>query len=160
MTFDTCRDILSRECELVKRISNVQNLVWDAVMNRNWTDFEDHFNVLGEIGAEFSVVEAERERLFAAIMPESGISQGFYALIAHFPAGQRNELSDIYRDLKLKTLQVKMKSDALMDYITEARATMAGFVEIAFPDRGGKLYTPHGNPVSHDMRSMVLDRAF
>ena len=160
MAFNTCRDILLKESELVNRIAYLQNLVWEAVMSRNWTGCDDHFSELGEIGEEFSVLEAERERLFAVINPKSGAMPGFYTFAAYLPAEQRNELAEIYRDLKLKTLQVQMNGDALMEYISAARATMAGFFEIAFPDRGGKLYTPYGNPVSHDMRSMVLDRSF
>jgi hypothetical protein len=47
-----------------------------------------------------------------------------------------------------------------MSYLSGARATMAGFFELAFPDRGGRIYTPSGTPISHDMRSMVLNRRF
>ena len=66
----------------------------------------------------------------------------------------------LYRRLKQEALKVQAVGDALMGYIAGVRATLAGFFEIAFPDRGGKLYTPHGVPVSHDMRSMVLNRCF
>jgi hypothetical protein len=160
MSFKRCRDILAKEVELVKQVACLQNLVREAVLNRNWTDFEGHFNDLGEMGEEISALETEREQLFAAMNRKQGASMGFYAFAAHFPAKQRNELTDLYRDLKLKTLQAQMDGETLQNYITGARATMAGFFAVAFPDRGGKLYTPFGSPVSHDMRSMVLDRSF
>jgi hypothetical protein len=137
----------------------LQNLIREAVMNRNWTDFEGHFNDLGRIKAEFTALEGERELLFAEVPGTRG-DTSFYTLTAQLPPQQRSELTEIYRSLKLETLRVQISGEALMSYITEVRAAMAGFFEIAFPDRSGKIYTPHGMPVSHDMRSMVLNRAF
>ena len=160
MVFEMCRDILLKEKELVQRIAGLQNLIWEAVIKRDWVDFEGYFSDLGKVREEFSVLEDERERFFAEFRDESGDSSGFYALVAHFPADQRAELTEIYRNLKLETLRVQMTGETLMGYIADARATIAGFFEIAFPDRGGKIYTPHGIPVTHDMRSMVLNQCF
>jgi hypothetical protein len=153
MVFEQCRDILLEESELVQRIACLQELIQQAVMNRNWTDFEGHFNALNAIKTEFTTLERERERLFDNYAR-------FYALTAQLPSEQRIELTSIYRSLKLETLRVRMEGEALMSYITDARAAMTDIFEVAFPDRGGKIYTPHGVPVSHDMRSMVLNRAF
>ncbi|MDR0455479.1 MAG: hypothetical protein LBH20_02195 [Treponema sp.] len=160
MVFEKCREILLRESELVQRIAGLQNLIREAVMNRNWTDFEGHFNDLGRIKAEFAALEGERELLFTGIPGTKGDMSRFYTLTAQLPPQQRGELTEIYRSLKLETLRVQVSGEALMSYIAEVRAAMAGFFEIAFPDRSGKIYTPHGMPVSHDMRSMVLNRAF
>jgi hypothetical protein len=153
MVFEQCRDILLKENELVQQIAGLQNGIREAVLGRNWTDFESHFIALGRIKVEFTVLESKRERLFSD-------SARFYAIAAHLPLEQRAELTAIYRSLKTETLRVQMAGESLMEYIAEARATIAGFFAIAFPDRGGKIYTPHGVPVSHDMRSVVLNRAF
>ena len=153
MNFEKCREILLNEIELVKRVSGMQEQIRNAVMNRKWTDFESHFSELNLIGDEFTVMEAEREKCFSS-------SNSFYAFISCFTQEQRVELSEIYRNLKLKTLQIKITGEIINDFITQARATIAGFFEIAFPDRGGKIYTPHGKHFSHDMRSMVLNQSF
>ncbi|MCL2043110.1 MAG: hypothetical protein FWG89_03120 [Treponema sp.] len=151
MLFDECKGILLKEIELIQRIETLQNTIMEAVMNREWVDFDVHFKELDGTREEFAVLEDERERLFTG---------GFYTFVVQFQAEQRNELTGIYRNLKLEALKVQAAGDALMGYIAGVRATLAGFFEIAFPDRGGKLYTPHGIPVSHDMRSMVLNRCF
>jgi hypothetical protein len=171
MVFERCRDILVQESELVQHIAGLQADIREAVFNRNWTDFEGHFDALGRLGEEFAALESERRRLFAGIQAEVAIADGmddslangearFYAFAAHLPPAQRAELTEVYRSLKMETLRVRMAGEALMTYIAEARSTIAGFFEIAFPGRGGKIYTPHGIPVSHDMRSMVLNRTF
>ena len=159
MVFDRCREILLKESELVQHIASLQHCIREAVLNRNWTDFEGHFSELGRIKTEFTALENERERLFAGIPAETSDSS-FYTFAAALPSGQRTELTAIYRSLKLETLRVRISGDALMSYIAEVRTAMAGFFEIAFPGRGGKIYTPYGIQASHDMRSMVLNQVF
>ena len=158
MVFEKCKAVLQKECELVRRISSLQNLVYEAVINRDWNGFEANFSKLGKIGEEFTVLEHERERVFAGILTESSAPERFYSLTAGLPPEQRSELTEIYRNLKLETMKVRIWGETIMNYITGARATLAGIFEIAFPDRKGKIYTPYGMPVSHDMRSMVLNR--
>ncbi|MDR0494019.1 MAG: hypothetical protein LBG95_00100 [Treponema sp.] len=160
MVFEKCREILLKESELVQRIAGLQNHIRESVISRNWADFESHFSGLGRIKAELGAMEHERESLFAGIPEETSETSRFYSLAANLPSEQRAELTAIYRGLKLETLRVQMAGESLMKYISEARATIAVFFEAAFPDRGGKIYTPYGIPVSHDMRSMVLNRAF
>ena len=160
MEFDQCREILLQESELVQKIASLQNLIREAVFSRNWTDFQDHFDGLGVLRDEFASLEDKREQLFTGIRRGSGASARFYTFVTQFSQEHRAELTAIYRSLKFETMRVRMAGESLMSYISEARATIAGFFEVAFPDRGGKLYTPHGIPVSHDLRSMVLNRAF
>jgi len=159
MVFEQCREILLKERELVGCVTGLQNGIHKAVTSRNWADLEDNFAALGRIKAEINALESEREQLFAQITGKTG-DFSFYAFAAQLPAEQRAELTDIYRNLKFETLRVRMSGEALMTYITEVRIVLAGFFEIAFPDRGGKIYSPHGKRISHDMRSMVLNRSF
>jgi hypothetical protein len=161
----------------VRRVSALQNSIREAVIKRNWTDFESYFSALNSIGAEFSSLESKREQFFtgnggnssavsrevsrpAASAASAASAVGFYTQVARFPAKQRRELSEIYRNLKLETMRVQISGEAIMEFITGARATITSFFEIAFPDRGGKMYTPYGRPISHDMRSMVLNQRF
>jgi len=159
MSFEQCREILLKESELVQNITGLQSGIHKAVTSRNWADLEDNFAALSRIKAEIAVLESERERVFAAVTGKTG-DFSFYAFAAQLPEAQRAELTEIYRSLKFETMRVRMSGEALMRYITEVRVVMAGFFEVAFPDRGGKIYTPHGVSASHDMRSMVLNRRF
>ena len=160
MEFEQCREILLKETELIRRIAALQDTIYKAVINREWADFEDQFAAFGELREEFGAMESEREQIFAGLRAKTGVSGGFYALAAQLPPEQRNEVTAVYRELKRETLQVQMIGETLMGYIAGARATIAGFFEIAFPDRGGKIYSPYGKAISHDMRSMVLNQRF
>jgi len=167
MEFEKCRDILLRESELVKKIGGLQSTIHNAIVSRDWTDFEGQFDELEEMGRELAALESERERVF----PESaggkgregegeGDSARFYAFAARLPEAQRREITDAYRALKMEALRVRSAGETLMGYIAAARATMAGFFEAAFPARAGQTYSRRGSRVSGDMRSMMLNQRF
>ena len=134
--------------------SRLQKLVDSAVKNREWTDFDAHLSSFNSCSVKLAEMEKEREELFGEADTSS-----FYTLCLCYTPQQRSELTEIYRSLKLEALKVRLANNALLMYLDEIRSTMAGFFELAFPDRGGKMYTPSGVPVSHDMRSMVLNKS-
>jgi hypothetical protein len=164
MEFEQCKVILLRECELVQRAAALQNLIRTAVEKREWTDFESHFSALAGVESQIALLEQERETLFTqcgggrAGELDASAKSRFYLFASTLAEERRNELTAIYRSLKLEALRLRLSNESLMAYLGEAKATMAGFFELAFPDRSGRIYTPRGTPVSHDMRSMVLNR--
>jgi hypothetical protein len=81
-------------------------------------------------------------------------------MTAALPPDQRNDLTAIYRSLKLEALKLRMANEALENYLGGVKASLAEFFELVFPDRGGKMYTSQGTRLSHDMRSMVLNQRF
>jgi hypothetical protein len=174
--YNKCREILIKEHEAVAKAAALQKLVHEAVQKREWAHFEAHFADLGAISGEIAALEREREAVFAGFSGEAAPLAGqplavphavelaggdagrFYALCMHFTPEQRAEIGAVYRGLKLEALKLRMANDALLEYVGGMRATLTEFFELAFPDRGGKIYTPRGTPVSHDMRSMVLNQ--
>jgi hypothetical protein len=166
MFFEQCRTILLAESELIQQAAALQRMVENAVKTREWAGFEALFDDFNAIAGKIAVLEQAREGLFAEY---AGSGQPldppddkgrFYALASRLPAAERGELTAMYRSLKLESLKLRAASEALSAYLAGARATLSGFFEIAFPDLGGKIYTQQGAPLSHDMRSMVLNRVF
>jgi hypothetical protein len=80
-------------------------------------------------------------------------------MVARLDEASRRELTDLYRRLKLDTLKVRLANDALSAYLSAARETLADFLNAAFPDRRGKIYSRRGAAVHSEMRSIVLDRS-
>jgi hypothetical protein len=158
--YETCILILKQEIALMEKIGSLQLLVRSAVFSREWADFEIYLNSLGEIGNDFESLEFERERIFSALAQRTGSKDepaGFYSLASRLPDGERRELTELYRRLKLENIRIRLANDSLMGYLKEARTTVAGFLEAAFPDRKGRLYSRRGTQIPSDMRSMVLN---
>ena len=169
MIYEKCRDILLQECELIQNAAVVQEKIRLAVTEREWAVFEDHLSAMNAIESKIETLETEREQLFLVfetLIHQKSFSENldakgrFYALVSMLPENQRNDLTSIYRSLKLESIKLRMANDALMTYLSGVKTTLKDFFDLAFPERAGKMYTNRGNHSSNDMRSMVLNRQF
>jgi hypothetical protein len=169
MIYEKCKDILLRERELVQNAALEQEKMRVAVFNREWEGFEENVNALTVIERQLAEMEDEREQLFCAFeallqhnnsfYDKDGKGR-FYAMVALLPENQRNELTSIYRSLKMDTLSLRIANEALRTYLGGIKNTIREFFDKAFPQRAGKMYTPQGKHLSQDMRSMVLNQSF
>jgi len=166
--FTRCLLVLTGEIELLKKISAAQNIVRQAVINREWADFDEKTAEVNRMGEEFALLEDERIRLFSTLDNITVRDNGhgnteekpFYALITHLPIEESKELSRLYRELKMETLKIRALNESLLVYVTEAKTMAAAYLEAVCPARGGKLYTRKGRRVSQDLKSMVLNNQF
>jgi hypothetical protein len=154
-----CADILKKETALLECLAATQEVVRTSVFARDWTDLDAMLSRLDLYGKEFEQLEIERASVFGELGGNAGESAGFYALVSRLDVTARKELADLYRKLKLDTLKVRLANDALSTYLSDARATLAGFLEAAFPDRRGRIYSRRGAQVHPEMRSIVLNRS-
>jgi hypothetical protein len=160
---------LLKEFELVQNAVIIQEKIRLAVTNKEWTAFEDNLNAINAIESKLHDLENEREQLFTVfktIAHQQSFSDNldekgrFYALVSYLPENQRNDLTSIYRSLKLEAIKLRMANDSLLAYIDGIKSTLKDFFDLAFVERGGKMYTKNGTHFSHDMRSMVLNQSF
>jgi len=169
MIYEKCRDILLQEFELVQNAVLIQEKIRLAVTDKQWTVFEDQLNSMNSIENKLTDLEVQRENLFTVfktLVHQQSFSENldakgrFYALVSVLPENQRNDLTTIYRGLKIEAIKLKMANDALLVYLNGVRSTLKEFFDLAFPDRGVKTYTKEGTHFFNDMRSMVLNRSF
>ncbi|MDR2149314.1 MAG: hypothetical protein LBO67_00520 [Spirochaetaceae bacterium] len=153
MDYNQCSQILIAEIALLDKIIAVQQTLREAVIKREWTDFEEQRVILEEAQQHFENLEEER---IASFEGQSNWTQ-FYTAVARLPDTERIHLTELYRSLKLKIYKVRSVNDSLMLYLNEAKSTVAAFVDAAFPDRRGRLYGRTGAHVAADMRSLVVD---
>jgi hypothetical protein len=161
-SYTECAITLRREIELLDTTSVLQTQVRSAIINREWTDFEGLFESLAAIGDKFQALDLERAQAFARLAKEVGLdSEGtaFYRCAARLPEAERQELSELYRRVKMRTLELRQASESLAQYLGEIQGVVSGFLEAVFPDRKGKIYSRRGTQVSPDMRSMVLNQS-
>ena len=187
--FDRCVSVLTGEIGLLKKISAIQDKIRQAVMNRDWDDFDEKTREINQLSEEFAGLEDERARLFSALTNTSnkddtysggkasaegntsGISSAaagswviaerpFYAAIMALPVEERRGLSNLYRELKMETLKMKALNETFLAYLNEAKTMTAAYIEAVCPDRGGKLYTSKGRRASQDLKSIVFNNRF
>jgi hypothetical protein len=161
-SYTECAAALRREIELLDTIKSLQTQVRSAIINREWTDFEGLFEALGAVGAQFEALDLERSQAFDRLAKELGFDgkeTAFYSCAARLPDPERQELSELYRSVKMRTQELRLDNESLANYLGEIQAMVSGFLEAVFPDRKGKIYTRRGTQVSPDMRSLVLNQS-
>ena len=167
--YEKCRDILLEEFELVQNAAAIQEKIRFAVTERQWTAFEDSLNAMNAIESKLENLENEREQIFLVyktLTHQQSFSDildakgRFYMLVSVLPESQRNDLTSIYRSLKIEAKKLKSANESLLTYINGIKSTLRDFMDLAFIERGGKMYTKEGTHFSHDMRSMVLNQSF
>jgi len=152
LNFGDCVSVLSGEIDLLKKISVLQGKVRQAVIRRDWADFDGKIQEMNQFGTEFAGLEGERERLFPATE-----GKPFNTVITDLPLEESRELSRLYRELKMETLKMRALNETFLAYLNEAKALAAAYIETVCPARGGKLYTRKGSKASQDLKSIVLN---
>ena len=165
MFYENCKEILLKEIELIMKASILQQEVSSAVLDREWEGFDENISELNSIEKEIILFEEKRESLFNQYSNNIKINENiddqkhrFYQITCMLPEEQRNELTDIYRSLKVETLKLRIANETYVSYLTGVKNTIKDFFDSAFPER--KTYTQAGTHFSNDMRSMVLNQAF
>lgn len=151
--------ILQLQADIMERIGSIQELVKDAVMNREWTDFESMIHTLNEYGDQFQELETERSVTFDKIKEIYEEDDSFYGITARAPEEKRRKVTGLYRNLKSKTMQVKVSNETLTNYLDSAQTTVDSFFDAACPDRKNRFYSRQGSKVPVDMRSMVINQS-
>ncbi|MDR3146998.1 MAG: hypothetical protein LBU00_01320 [Treponema sp.] len=160
--YEFCSQVLGREVELLQGIVEAQQRVRDAVLRREWTDFEALLSLIERSAAGLEALEGERRALFGKDPAASGLpddESGFYRLIASLSPDEQRDLKVKYRQLKMTALRIRINNENLLAYIAGIKATMSAFIASAFPDRRGRVYSRSGAVIHQDMRCMVLNHS-
>ncbi|MDR0668731.1 MAG: hypothetical protein LBF95_01500 [Treponema sp.] len=160
--YNLCSQILKREAGLLETVGKTQQRVWNAVVKREWTGFEALLLTMDRTAAELEELEGERKALFRDLPGFSAGEDhetGFYRFITSLPPDEHQVLAAAYRELKMASLRIRINNENLLSYLSGIKATMSAFIESAFPDRKGRLYSRSGTVRPQDMRCMVLNRS-
>jgi len=169
MIYEKCRNILLQEFELLQNAVIEQEKIRQAVTEREWSVFESHLGAMNALENKIVSLEKEREQLFVVfqtLIHQHSFAQNldakgqFYALVTLLPENQRNELTSIYRSLKIEAIKLRMANESLFTYLSGIKSTLKDFFDLAFPEHGGKMYTKEGMHFSNDMQSIFLNRSF
>ena len=171
MIYEKCKEILLREAELVKKAYILHENVRLAVFNREWDELQERISALNEIENAIASVDSEREDIFTAFenllrkdhtrsKSAQNDSNLFYSVISNLSEEKKDELNAIYRSLKMETLKLRLSNETLTTYLAGIRSVVGEFLDLAFPERAGRVYTQQGTHTLNDMRSMIVNQRF
>jgi len=167
--YNRCITVLSEELLLLNRIFTIQSAVRQAVLSKEWIDFDWKMAEIRQIGSDFNELDNERSSLFNSLSgmvfgyydektAKKSIIPPFYTLVSKLPEDERRELSRLYRALKIETLRMQALNESFINYINEARIAASSYLEAAYPCRWSKVYNRKGNKTDQDFKSMIFNR--
>ena len=151
--------VLVKEIEILEKIPPLQGMIREAVIKREWADYEALTETINELGERFETLDMEREALFKTLGGDKE-PESFYSWAAMLPSHEREEIATLYRRLKMTALQIRVSNDTLMEYLREVKSAVAGVLERAYPDRRGKMYSRKGTEREADMRSVMVNHTY
>ena len=160
--FEKCVSVFSQEIATAKKISLIQDSVYQAVMAQEWVDFEWKIAEINQLGNDFILLESQRVELISALNKKfqagDGSEPSFSELIAGLPVDECRTLTGLYNELKTETLELKACNNNFTIYLNEIKNITTALLEVFLPAKSGKLYNRKGVQTAEDLRSMVLNR--
>ncbi|GMO46902.1 MAG: hypothetical protein Ta2B_28670 [Termitinemataceae bacterium] len=168
--YERCGEILNGHLEMLAKIAATQILVREAVMAKDWIEFNIHIEAIDSFSAEIKQFEKQRLELFEDEAEEDDMGApierravsfrsvpSFYTYVMRFSNSERAVLTETYRKLKMEVAKVQCENNALSSYLQDAQIFIAGIIQEAFPARRSKIYGKNGAVRNADMRSMVIN---
>jgi hypothetical protein len=150
-TYNSMAEILRKERDILARITEIQSEVRSSAEERRWLDFEAAEKSIGLFESQIALLESELTRL------SGGKKIHFYHFALTFPDAERRELCALHRQIRSLAGKVRSENNALRDYVASQSALVNRYLEAAFPERLGKLYSRFGAKRDMDIDGIVLN---
>lgn len=162
------KDTLHNEIEALDRVAELERLIRNTVMERDWSQLEGRLRELEHWSSKvLDAEDARRECLaeFEGMSAHHELSDGevgvaLLDILQQAPFADRTELTELYRRLKIAVMTVQSATYGLQAYVNAAAETTQAFLEELFPSHKGKIYSRSGSAESADRRALVLDHQF
>ncbi|MCF7927991.1 MAG: hypothetical protein K9L68_03150 [Spirochaetales bacterium] len=151
---------ITLQIDLFKSFQREEELLKDYLFKREWGGLEATIWRMDHLSGRMEEFETERAEVFAKLAEGYGLAKnaGPYEVMGKMEPDQRNELTDLYRKLKMAVLSMKCETEAMDDYLKTTTDVVREMLGELYPYRKGRLYSRHGTAQNADSRSMVLNR--
>lgn len=153
------KEILNREVELLEGFADREQELQKAILDRKWDRLEGIIDGMSETSQQVLEVERERHECYMSVRREyqCGEEGSFYDFAALLDIGDRMEISELYRRLKVAVMRVQALTGGIGTYVNSATAAVRDILDELNPQRRDRIYSKHGRRSSPDERAMVLD---
>jgi len=153
-------DVMKRELELLTLYAVHEEKIQAFMRNKNWKTLEKHIRDMDALSLSVQAVEEERVAAFHAARKGLGLPEdtGFYQLAVRYPDAEREELSLLYRSLKLALLRIHGVTECINSYSRTAIDMVQQALKDLFPYRKGHIYSRKGKALPVEGDPLVVSR--
>ncbi len=130
------------------------------IQQNDWENLNKCIHSMESMSDKIEKLGEERQKEFNRVKNHFGKNEdvGFYQIIVHLPAAQRDNCAKVYRELKLSVLKIQGITSSIDTYVRTVAGTMQQIINEIFPHRKGSIYCRKGNPKLAEENPMVLNR--
>ena len=138
---------MCREKTLIETFIRREEKLSDQVKHRDWKKIEGHVDRMDRAAQEIEKVETERHSGYQKIRDIYSISddRGFRSCISHAPEIMRQELSDLYSELRLALVRIRSLSRGLFYTFQGIQEYLDRILAEVYPHRRGRIYSSRGS---------------
>lgn len=145
-TADHLKKILQQEVEGFTSAVEQVGAMRSSIFHHDWKMLSQNLEKMERVAAYLSALEKERVHVFEKLRAEVGekSSSGFYSVAVRLPQPQQDELSQLFRQLKSRVLQLQGVIWSIDAYTRSLSSTIYDILQEIFPHRRGTLYSKSG----------------
>ena len=153
------KDALHLQGVLLDSLSREEARLQLAVLEKDWIALEGSIRAMKAIAADVESCEMQRNESYRMLKVSLGLKEddSFYEVLSRLPLEERQELANLYRQLRIGIAKVRSTTDGIDSYVTATVGTMREILDELFPDLKGKMYSRSGSVSTTESSSMVVN---
>lgn len=152
-------EVLNVQIVLFTDLAREERILADAVVAKDWPTLDRVIRVMNEYSEEIVRADELRSRTYDALRSRIGLPSGglFSELLDSIPSESREQLSELFRELKVAVMRVRSLTGGVDAYVESSNTTLRSVLQELYPERKGRLYSRSGASTEHAETPVVVN---
>jgi len=157
---DELKNLMQIETELLNGFAGLEVKLQEAFLRRDWSELDALVSKLGSFSGRIEAMEQRRHNTFLELKVSLKLAEKmtFSRVITEMSGADREELSDLYRKLKIAVIRVRGATGRLGYYFRSVSDSANRVLSELLPYRKGRIYSRGGLPRAVEEASLVFNR--
>ncbi|MBN1687321.1 MAG: flagellar export chaperone FlgN [Spirochaetales bacterium] len=154
-------EYMKLELGLLEAFKEAEIELKNGINRKDWDQLEQCIRKMKTLSAELAAVEEKRNHAFINLQDLVGEREkaGFYEVIVHLPADEREALAELYRSMKLAAVGIRSVTYCIDEHLKTINGTLQNILNELFPYRKGNLYSKQGERREASGNPMVVNHS-
>ena len=160
MLIDELKNLMQIEIDLLNGFAGLEVKLQEAFLRRDWSELDTLVSELGSFSGRIEAMEERRHNTFLELKVSLKLDEKmtFSRVITEMSSEDREELSDLYRKLKIAVIRVRGAAGRLGYYFRSVSDSANRVLSELLPYRKGRIYSRVGLPRAAEGASLVFNR--
>jgi len=157
---DELKNLMQIEIDLLNGFAGLEVKLQDAFLRRDWSELDILVSEMGSFSGRIEAMEERRHNTFLELKVLLRLAEKmtFSRVITEMSGEDREELSDLYRKLKIAVIRVRGATGRLGYYFRSVSDSANRVLSELLPYRKGRIYSRVGLPRAVEEASLVFNR--